>query len=259
MTTLRSPVDEAVTFEGLSGSVGIDSAGDIMEQLESLRRQGSESDITFSGSSSDEDEGLQTSRDVYLQYVASRGLGEAGKDVTVDSGMRELSSTATSSQQPESSPLGTLERLGSMEGSFASESERQGSEPCRVPSLEDLPPPPPFLRQPRGSTSSTSSLEVAAAAAVMVPSLTQHRGSIDPLLDLERHDPCDMAYTTSESESDFDEEMETRKLRRRLPECQGAEGGVEEEEREEEGEEDSRVRRGVVFPSHEPDPPRHGS
>ena len=41
----------------------------------------------------------------------------------------------------------------------------------------------------------------------------------------------EVSYTTSESESDFDEEAETCKLKK-VPECEGAVGGVEEVEDE---------------------------
>lgn len=229
MKVMRSPADEA-SGSSLGGSPQRDDidSGDMMETLENMRRQGSESDLTYSGSSGSSSnasdvEDCSTAKEVYLQYAATKCLAESGKDTTIDSGMGEMSSegtlTTTASQHRESSPLDTLERLGSMEGSFHSER--------RKPSLEDFPPPPPFLRS-GGSASSSSSQEMAAAAA-SVSFAADKRASIDPLLNLEGMDMGEMSYTTSESESDFDEEVETCKLKK-VSECEGAVGGVEEAE-----------------------------
>ena len=229
MKVMRSPVDEA-SGSSLGGSPQRDDidSGDMMETLENMRRQGSESDLTYSGSSGSSSnasdvEDCSTAKEVYLQYAATKCLAESGKDTTIDSGMGEMSSegtmTTTASQHRESSPLDTLERLGSMEGSFHSER--------RKPSLEDFPPPPPFLRS-GGSSSSSSSQEMAAAAA-SVSFTADKRASIDPLLNLEGMDMGEMSYTTSESESDFDEEVETCKLKK-VSVCEGAVGGVEEAE-----------------------------
>lgn len=229
MKVMRSPVDEA-SGSSLGGSPQRDDidSGDMMETLENMRRQGSESDLTYSGSSGSSSnasdvEDCSTAKEVYLQYAATKCLAESGKDTTIDSGMGEMSSegtmTTTASQHRESSPLDTLEQLGSMEGSFHTDR--------RKPSLEDFPPPPPFLRS-GGSTSSSSSQEMAAAAA-SVSFAADKRASIDPLLNLEGMDMGEMSYTTSESESDFDEEAETCKLKK-VSECEGAVGGVEEAE-----------------------------
>ncbi|KAL8625590.1 hypothetical protein ACOMHN_014678 [Nucella lapillus] len=238
LAVMPSPVDEVSSSLGGSPHRDDVDSGDILETLEQLRRQGSESDLTYSGSSggSDRDNGdCRGAKEVYLQYAASKCLGESSKDTTIDSGMGELSSegtmTTTASQHHESSPLDTLERIGSLEGSFVSEH--------RKPSLDDFPPPPPFLRS-GGSTSSSSSLEMAASAAVSSVRFADKRHSVDPLLNLEGRDLVEVAYTTSESESDFDEETETNRMRKMSVGCEGAVGGVEEAEGEGDGRKDVR-------------------
>ncbi|XP_076454234.1 uncharacterized protein LOC143289188 isoform X2 [Babylonia areolata] len=241
LAVLPSPVDEV--------SSSSPHPTDILDTLETLRRQGSESDLTYSGSSGssrdgEEDGGCGTAKEVYLQYASSKGFGESSKDTTIDSGMGEMSSegtapttTSTSSTtsttahyQHESSPLDTLERLASLEGSFLGEDQHHHQ---RKTSMDDFPPPPPFLRS-GGSTSSSSSLEMAAAAAaVSIVGLADKRHSVDPLLHLEGRDLVEVSYTTSESESDFDEEAETTRLRKLSLECEGgAVGGMAEEEGE---------------------------
>lgn len=224
MTVMPSPLDEgpSSSLGGSSHPDDIDS-GDILETLENLRHQGSESDITYSGSSgSSSDEGdvvdHGTAKEVYLQYAASKCLAETGKFNTIDSGMGEMSEgtmTTNASHNRDTSPLDTLERLESLEGSFVSDVGKSSV------IVEDFPPPPLFLQCAGSSNSSLSSGEMTAGAVVITG---EKRPSVDPLLSLEGQDFADITYTTSESESDFDEATYLPKRQHQVPEVAFGDG-----------------------------------
>lgn len=122
MTAQRSPVDECDVHLFGEVTTSVDS-GSILETLENLRRQNSESDMTSSGSSDissgDSDMEVENNpKQVYFQYAASKGFCPS-VDGTMDSGVGGMSEGGRS-QGHEASPLESLERLGSMDGSGSS-------------------------------------------------------------------------------------------------------------------------------------------
>ncbi|KAK6167236.1 hypothetical protein SNE40_021317 [Patella caerulea] len=183
LLVLRSPMDD-------NSSLGGSHHEDYLQTLENLRNQDSESDMMFSGSSgtdSDTDneilDNINTAKEIYMQYAANKCLAESGRDMTVDSGVGEL-------ENRDLSPLDSLEKLKNMEGSFMSEG--------KIEEEEDFPPPPPFLENPSDSSSDTE----------VIPSMKK-RMSVDPLANLEYTDIPE--YTTSESESDFEDKYDVSK------------------------------------------------
>ncbi|XP_071084632.1 uncharacterized protein [Haliotis cracherodii] len=197
MMVMRSPVDDRddSSFGGSCHGEGLDS-GDILDTLENMCSHGSESDMTYSGSSGSEsdtesDMDDTMAKEIYAQYAATKCLAESGKDMTIDSGVGELSEGTTHTR--EVSPLESLEHLDTMDGSFVADKDDDFK----------FPPPPPELQEPSDNSSSSAEIEMHPHR--------QKRYSIDPLATLERPDIADIEYTTSESESDFEEAPPAKK------------------------------------------------
>ncbi|KAH9513865.1 hypothetical protein Btru_031589 [Bulinus truncatus] len=218
MTVQRSPVDDCDTALFGEGAAVVDS-GDILETLESLRQQNSESDMTNSGSSVTSSEGsdIETqgnAKQVYLQYAAAKGISSSSKEGTIDSGVGGMSECGRNHGH-EMSPLESLECLGSLDGSFSSRKfnvdddcyrTTKDSSPLeqleRLSSLRDLPLP----------DLNYSGCEPPLGAEASGRKYRQSRGHQDPK---QCGDPTgDQGYTTSESESDFDAEVANQHLRR---------------------------------------------
>ncbi|XP_067669934.1 uro-adherence factor A-like [Haliotis asinina] len=196
MMVMRSPVDDRddSSFGGSCGE-GMDS-GDILDTLENICGHGSESDMTYSGSSGSEsdtesDMDDTMAKEIYAQYAATKCLAESGKDMTIDSGVGELSEGTTHTR--EVSPLESLERLDAMDSSFVGDKDDDFK----------FPPPPPELQEPSDNSSSSPEIEMHPHH--------QKRFSIDPLANLEHPDIADIEYTTSESESDFEDKPPVKK------------------------------------------------
>lgn len=123
MTALRSPVDDYDSSAYSGSNTPVDSR-DILETLETLRRQNSESDMTNSGSSlsssdeSDGDDDEVTAREVYLRYAESKGLNLSvpSSEGTVDSGVGANSDC----HDRQRSPLHSLDRGSPMISSMGS-------------------------------------------------------------------------------------------------------------------------------------------
>ena len=205
MLVMRSPIEEPddSSFYDSQHEGDIDS-GDILETLENLRRHSSESDLTYSGSDSSENESdtegemdNNAAKEIYAQYAATKCLEDYGgkdmiRDMTIDSGMGMSEGT---SHTREVSPLESLEKLEAGDFSEKDYGESQGHD---EDDDEDFPPPPPALELP--SDNSSSSLDTESQ-----PHAAGKRLSMDPLASLERSDVADVTYTTSESESDFED------------------------------------------------------
>ncbi|XP_041352919.1 uncharacterized protein LOC121371237 isoform X2 [Gigantopelta aegis] len=206
MLVMRSPIEEPddSSFYDSQHEGDIDS-GDILETLENLRRHSSESDLTYSGSESSENESdtegemdHNAAKEIYAQYAATKCLEDYGekdmiRDMTIDSGMGMSEGT---SHTREVSPLESLERLEA--GEFSEKDDHEGHEDDDDDDDDDFPPPPPALEFP--SDNSSSSLDTESQ-----PHVHGKRLSMDPLASLERSDIVDVTYTTSESESDFED------------------------------------------------------
>ncbi|KAK6963040.1 FERM RhoGEF and pleckstrin domain-containing protein 1, partial [Biomphalaria glabrata] len=243
MTAQRSPVEECDTALFGEGAALVDS-GDILETLEHLRQQNSESDMTNSGSSmtstdGSDEETQSNAKQVYMQYAAAKGISPS------KTGVGEC-------RRREVSPLETLEGLGSLDGSFSSRKynaeedyyKTKDSSPLeqlerlsglRVDNFDDegeaddeddepnFPPPPPILDIPdEMMVSYEGDLPLPApdipptAETEFKKSLVkswQAKTNLDPM---SSSDPVgDLSCT--ESESDFDSEVANEKLKKLSP------------------------------------------